>query len=76
MFSKISQAMLRDGILRATKLTAEGAEEDSLRINALKNIIVASTPRMERAVNYNAIKAIPIGEHLQGRNPQYTGERQ
>ncbi|KAH9373123.1 hypothetical protein HPB48_015904 [Haemaphysalis longicornis] len=52
--------MLRDGILRATKLTAEGAEEDTLRINALKNIIVASTPSIKRAAKYNAIKAIPI----------------
>ncbi|KAH9373124.1 hypothetical protein HPB48_015905 [Haemaphysalis longicornis] len=58
--SKISQGMLRDGILRARKLTAEGAEEDTLRINALKNIIVASTPSMERAAKYNAIKAIAI----------------
>ncbi|KAH9377951.1 hypothetical protein HPB48_011935 [Haemaphysalis longicornis] len=56
--------MLRDGILRATKQTADGAKEDTIRINALKNIIVASTPSTERAANYNAINAIPIGEHL------------
>lgn len=48
--SKISQAMLRDGIQRTTKLTAEGTEEDVLRINTLNNIIFASTPSMESKI--------------------------
>ncbi|KAH9375632.1 hypothetical protein HPB48_003295 [Haemaphysalis longicornis] len=62
--TKISQAMLRDGILRALKVTAEGAAQDTLRINALRNIIVASTTRMESAAKYTAIKAIPLGENF------------
>lgn len=47
--TKMSLAGLRDGVLSATGLACEEAEEDVLRIHTTKNIIVASTPSMERA---------------------------
>ncbi|CAN7937967.1 unnamed protein product [Ixodes hexagonus] len=56
--TKISHAGLRDGVLRATGLGYEEAAEDLLRINPAKNIIVASTPSMERAGKYTAIKEL------------------
>ncbi|KAH9371400.1 hypothetical protein HPB48_022266 [Haemaphysalis longicornis] len=59
--SKISQALLKDGILRAAALKAEETTEDTFRTNNFKNIIVASTPSMERAAKYNRITELSIG---------------
>lgn len=59
--TKISFAGLRDGVLDATGLAHEEAEEDVLRIHTTKNIIVASTPSMNRAEKYNAIRKLRIG---------------
>lgn len=58
--TKVSHAGLRDGVLRATGLTHDEAVEDLLRINSEKNIIVASTPSMQRAQKYD-VKALHIG---------------
>ncbi|KAH9373904.1 hypothetical protein HPB48_007305 [Haemaphysalis longicornis] len=59
--TKVSHAGLRDGVLRATGLTYDEAVEDLLRINSENNIIVASTPSMQRAQKYNDVKALHIG---------------
>ncbi|XP_077558194.1 uncharacterized protein LOC144173813 [Haemaphysalis longicornis] len=61
--TKVSQACLRDGVLRATGLSCNEAAEDLLRINPAKNIIVASTPSMERASKYTAVKELHFGEN-------------
>ncbi|KAM7299739.1 hypothetical protein ISCGN_020305 [Ixodes scapularis] len=60
--TKISHAELRDGVLRATGLGYDEAAEDLLRINPAKNIIVASTPSMEHASKYTAVKELRYGE--------------
>lgn len=60
--TKISHAGLRDGVLRATGIGYEEAAEDILRINPAKNIIVTSTPSMERASKYTAIKELYFQE--------------
>ncbi|KAG0434366.1 hypothetical protein HPB47_019156 [Ixodes persulcatus] len=60
--TKMSHAELRDGVLRATGLGYDEAAEDLLRINPAKNINVASTPSMEHANKYTAVKELRFGE--------------
>ncbi|KAM7300090.1 hypothetical protein ISCGN_020654 [Ixodes scapularis] len=60
--TKISHAELRDRVLRATGLGYDEVAEDLLRINIAKNIIVASTPSMEHASKYTAVKELRYGE--------------
>ncbi|KAG0425386.1 hypothetical protein HPB47_027444 [Ixodes persulcatus] len=59
--TKISHAELRDGVLRATSLGCDEAADDLLRINPEKNILVASTPSMEHASKYTAVKELHFG---------------
>ncbi|KAH9364425.1 hypothetical protein HPB48_000162 [Haemaphysalis longicornis] len=59
--SRISQALLKDGILRDAALRAEETTEGTFGTNNFKNIIVASTPSMERAAMYNRITELSIG---------------
>lgn len=61
--TKVSQASLRDGVLRATGISYDEEVEDLLRINPAKNSIVASTPNMERASKYTAVKELHFGEN-------------
>lgn len=61
--TKISQAGLRDGVLRATGISYDDAADDILRTNTVKNVIVASTPSMARATKYTAIQELRIGDN-------------
>ncbi|KAH9377812.1 hypothetical protein HPB48_020410 [Haemaphysalis longicornis] len=47
--ARCSQALLKDGVLRAANFKAEEVDEDTLRVNTLRNIVVVSTPSLERA---------------------------
>ncbi|KAG0418138.1 hypothetical protein HPB47_005113, partial [Ixodes persulcatus] len=58
--SKVSSARLRDGVFCAIGLKEQEAEGDLLRVNPEKNIIVTSTPSMDRAKKYNSISKICI----------------
>lgn len=58
--TKVSSARLRDGVFCAIGLKEQEAEGDLLRVNPEKNIIVTSTPSMERAKKYNSISKICI----------------
>ncbi|KAL1444120.1 hypothetical protein MTO96_030043 [Rhipicephalus appendiculatus] len=57
-----SVAQIGDCILRATGLKAEDVVKDSIRINEWQNIIVVSTPVLERAEKYSAMKDFRIGD--------------
>ncbi|KAH9372568.1 hypothetical protein HPB48_020858 [Haemaphysalis longicornis] len=59
--SKISQALLKEWILRAAALKAEETTEGTFRTSYFINIIVASTPSMERAAKCNRITKLSIG---------------
>ncbi|KAG0415526.1 hypothetical protein HPB47_007307 [Ixodes persulcatus] len=58
--TKVSSARLRDGVFCAIGLKEQEAEGDLLRVNPDKNIIVTSTPSMDRAKKYNSISKICI----------------
>ncbi|KAG0416384.1 hypothetical protein HPB47_006464, partial [Ixodes persulcatus] len=58
--TKVSSARLRDGVFCAIGLKEQEAEGDLLRVNPEKNIIVTSTPSMNRAKKYNSISKICI----------------
>ncbi|KAH9380090.1 hypothetical protein HPB48_009913 [Haemaphysalis longicornis] len=60
--ARISEATLRDSILRAAGLEQELASTDIFRANQTQNIVVISTALLERAVRYTRIEQIKIGE--------------
>lgn len=60
--ARISEATLRDSILRAAGLKQELASTDIFRANQTQNIVVISTALLERAVRYTLIEQIKIGE--------------
>ncbi|KAH9369810.1 hypothetical protein HPB48_019155 [Haemaphysalis longicornis] len=60
--ARISEATLRDSILRAAGLEQELASTDIFRANQTQNILVISTALLERAVRYTRIEQIKIGE--------------
>ncbi|XP_077544519.1 uncharacterized protein LOC144156311 [Haemaphysalis longicornis] len=60
--TKISQAGLRDGVLRSAGISYDEAADDILRTNVVKNVIVASTPSMGRAKKYTAIQELRFGD--------------
>ncbi|KAH9364187.1 hypothetical protein HPB48_006287 [Haemaphysalis longicornis] len=60
--ARISEATLRDSILRAAGLEQEMASTDIFRANQTQNIVVISTALLERAVRYARIEQIKIGE--------------
>ncbi|KAM7290262.1 hypothetical protein ISCGN_026909 [Ixodes scapularis] len=60
--TKVSSARLRDGVFCAIGLKEQDAEGDLLRVNPEKNIIVTSTPSMDRAKKYNPISKICIAD--------------
>lgn len=49
-------------LLRATGLRYEEASEDLLRINSIRNIIVASTPSVQRAEKYIAVQELRLAD--------------
>ncbi|KAH9380824.1 hypothetical protein HPB48_021355 [Haemaphysalis longicornis] len=59
--ARISEATLRDSILRAAGLEQELASTDIFRANQTQNIVVISTAFLERAVRYTGIEQIKIG---------------
>ncbi|KAG0410373.1 hypothetical protein HPB47_012518 [Ixodes persulcatus] len=67
--TKVSSATLRDGVFCAIGLKEQDAEGDLLRVNPEKNIIVTSTPSMDRAKKYNSISKICIA----GKTYEVTG---
>ncbi|KAG0419117.1 hypothetical protein HPB47_004355, partial [Ixodes persulcatus] len=58
--TKVSSARLRDGVFCAIGLKEQEAEGDLRRVNPEKNIIVISTPSMDRAKKYTSISKICI----------------
>ncbi|KAG0419275.1 hypothetical protein HPB47_004238 [Ixodes persulcatus] len=58
--TKVSSARPRDGVFCAIGLKEQEAEGDLLRVNPEKNIIVTSTPSMDRAKKYKSISKICI----------------
>ncbi|KAH7932518.1 hypothetical protein HPB52_024455 [Rhipicephalus sanguineus] len=57
-----SVAQIGDCILRATGLKPEEVLKDSIRINERQNIVVVSTPVLERADKYCAMKDFRMGD--------------
>ncbi|KAH7972656.1 hypothetical protein HPB52_014790 [Rhipicephalus sanguineus] len=57
-----SVAQIGDCILRATGLKPEEVVKDSIRINERQNIVVVSTPVLERADKYCAMKDFRMGD--------------
>ncbi|KAH9379591.1 hypothetical protein HPB48_023142 [Haemaphysalis longicornis] len=63
--TKISQALLKDGILRAAALKAEETTEDIFCTNNFENIIVTSASSIKRPAKYNRITELSIGGETQ-----------
>lgn len=61
--SRTSHVLLRDCIIAAAKIDPKEADEDTMRTNNYKNIIVISSPSIERAKAYNSINTLKIKEH-------------
>ncbi|KAH9366935.1 hypothetical protein HPB48_021286 [Haemaphysalis longicornis] len=61
--ARTSQVLLRDCIMTAANIDPTEAEEDTVRTNNDKNIIVISSPSIERAEAYNNITTLKIKEH-------------
>ncbi|KAH7953172.1 hypothetical protein HPB49_005513 [Dermacentor silvarum] len=60
--SKLSDAQIRDEVLRAAAVPIAEAEDDIYRSCVEKNVIVISTPRMANADKYNRIRELQIGD--------------
>ncbi|KAH7979673.1 hypothetical protein HPB49_010400 [Dermacentor silvarum] len=60
--SKLSDAQIRDEVLRAAAVPIAEAEDDIYRSCVEKNVIVISTPRMANAEKYNRIRELQIGD--------------
>ncbi|KAG0412357.1 hypothetical protein HPB47_010497 [Ixodes persulcatus] len=58
--TKVSSARLRDAVFCAICLKEHEADGGLLRVNPEKNLIVTSTPSMDRAKKYNSISKICI----------------
>ncbi|KAG0428346.1 hypothetical protein HPB47_024663 [Ixodes persulcatus] len=69
---RCSQTVLKDGVRCAAKINTEEAEEDTLRINPLRNVVVISTPSLNRAALYGKIDKIMIGDQAYGMNAYTT----
>ncbi|CAN7990224.1 unnamed protein product, partial [Ixodes pacificus] len=69
---RCSQAVLKDGVRCAANINTEDAEEDTLRINPLRNVLVISTPSLNRAALYGKIDKIMIGDQAHGINAYTT----
>ncbi|KAH7975970.1 hypothetical protein HPB52_006913 [Rhipicephalus sanguineus] len=59
-----SVAQIGDCILRATELKPEDVVKDSIRTNERQNIVVVSTPVLERADEYCAMKDFRMGDRI------------
>lgn len=59
---KHSEAHLRDAINSATALQPSEVEMDILRTNPTQNIVIISTPKIENAEKYNALREICISD--------------
>lgn len=60
--AQVSDAQLRDSVLCAADIPPTPAAEDILRSNPQQNIIIISTPSMERAEKYNKLRELRFGE--------------
>ncbi|XP_040357396.2 uncharacterized protein LOC121046807 [Ixodes scapularis] len=60
--SKLSDALIRDGVLRAATVTIAEAEDDIYRSCMGQNIIVISTPSLANAEKYHRIKELQFGD--------------
>lgn len=59
---KLSDAQIRDAVFAAASVTGDEAEEDILRSNPTKNIVIISTPTMANAEKYNSIRKLRVGD--------------
>ncbi|KAH9364439.1 hypothetical protein HPB48_016653 [Haemaphysalis longicornis] len=73
--TKISQAGLRDGVLRATGISYDEAADDILRTNTAKNVIVASTASMARARKHTAIQELRFRDNSYKETDGCVGRR-
>ncbi|KAH9378802.1 hypothetical protein HPB48_008110 [Haemaphysalis longicornis] len=78
--ARISEATLRDSIIRAAGLEQDLASTDIFRANQTQNIVIISTALFERAVRYSRIEQIKIGEKTYATRayvtpPEYSVKR-
>ncbi|XP_077528376.1 uncharacterized protein LOC144140039, partial [Haemaphysalis longicornis] len=59
---KLSDAQIRDAVFAAASVTRDEAEEDILRSNPTKNIVIISTPTMANTEKYNSIRKLRVGD--------------
>lgn len=60
--ARTSQVLLRDCIIAAANIDPTDADEDTMRTNNYENIIVISSPSIERTKAYNKINTLKIKE--------------
>lgn len=63
---RCSQALIKDCVLRAAQLKSEEVEDDTLRVNTLRNLLVVSTPSLQRAACYSKVEALTLGNKSHG----------
>ncbi|KAH9376788.1 hypothetical protein HPB48_017870 [Haemaphysalis longicornis] len=59
---KLSDAQIRAAVFAAASVTRDEAEEDILRSNPTKNIVIISTPTMVNAAKYNSIRKLRVSD--------------
>lgn len=63
---RCSQALIKDCLLRAAQLKSEEVEDDTLRVNTLRNLLVVSTPSLQRAACYSKVETLTLGNKSHG----------
>lgn len=61
-----SQALIRDAIIKEAGFTYAETTADIVRLNVTKNLIVISTPSMQRAATYDKLTSLCDGEKTYG----------
>lgn len=61
---KLSDAHIRDAVFTAANIVPREAEEDILRTNPTKNIVLISTPTMANAEKYNSIRKLRVDDTI------------
>ncbi|KAH9375000.1 hypothetical protein HPB48_021711 [Haemaphysalis longicornis] len=64
--ARCSEALKKDGVLRAANFKAEEVDKDTLRVSTLRNILVVSTPSSERAATYSKTESLTIRDKIDG----------
>ncbi|KAH9372169.1 hypothetical protein HPB48_010704 [Haemaphysalis longicornis] len=61
-----SQSLIRDAIIQAAGFSHAVTTEDIVRLNVTKDLIVISTPSMQRAATYEKLTSLCDGEKTYG----------